>query len=89
MTLFDQMFLASEWRARTGPATAPPAEPEAHAVRVPTDQSNAVMETPEQTRALLAQLARGLGAYAARPMSEHDHRLALEAEIRQRSPRRA
>lgn len=88
MTLYDQMFLASEWRARTGSAAPPPADREAHAARVPTDQSNAVMETPEQTRALLAQLARGLGAYAARPMSEHDHRLALEAEIRSASRRR-
>lgn len=50
-------------------------------------QSSAGMESPEQTRLLIGQLARGLGAFAARPMSEHDHRLALEADIRRARPR--
>lgn len=54
-----------------------------------TDQSNAVMETPEQTRQLIGDLARGLGAYARRgSMSEHDHRLALEAQIRRETAQR-
>ena len=81
MTLFDQMFLASELRARTASAEATPADVRAHVVREPLE-SNAVMETPGQTRQPLVQIDRGLGAYAARTTSEHDHRLALERQLR-------
>lgn len=83
MTLFDQMYLASELRARTASIETPPADAQAHAVRAALE-SNAVMETPAQTRQLLAEIARGLGAYAARPTSEHDHPLALERQLRRR-----
>jgi hypothetical protein len=57
-----------------------------------TEDSNATFPTPEENARNLADfaaIARGLGWYARERMSEHDHRLALERELRPKalSPR--
>lgn len=44
-------------------------------------ESNAILETPEERAVTLGQLARAMGAFARRPLSEHDHRMALEREM--------
>ncbi len=52
--IFDQLFIGAELQARSRPV----------------DQSNAVPLAPAEHRQLIGRLARSLGPFAARPLSQ-------------------